>query len=119
MAGWGITEENVSSAVLKVVDLEAVDYTTCSTKAEKSFLPYILPDKFCATRANENVCKGDSGGGFMEEERTADGSVRYYLRGLVSVGSQLGRIECRVNRTYTTFTNVLFYDYLFYEFTQV
>lgn len=57
VVGWGVTEDNVSSSVLKVVDLEAVDHRTCKERAEKSFLPYILPDKFCATRANENVCQ--------------------------------------------------------------
>lgn len=55
--GWGVTEDDTSSSVLKVVDLEAVDHRTCKERAEKFFLPYILPDKFCATRANENVCQ--------------------------------------------------------------
>lgn len=57
IAGWGVNEENTNSPVLKVIDLEAVDYNTCATKADRSFVPYILPDKFCATRMNENVCQ--------------------------------------------------------------
>lgn len=57
VVGWGVTEDNVSSSVLKVVDLEAVDHRTCKDRAEESFRSYILPDKFCATRANENVCQ--------------------------------------------------------------
>lgn len=118
MAGWGINEENISSPVLKVVDLRAVDYETCLRESDSSFKPFILPDKFCATRENENVCQGDSGGGFTEAVTTEEG-VKYYLRGLVSIGSKLRQVECRANRTYTTFTNVLFYDDLFYPYTQV
>lgn len=53
------------------------------------------------------------------EARAHGDSVRYYLRGLVSVGTKLGQIECKAVRTYTTFTNVLFYDNMFYKYTQV
>lgn len=56
--------------------------------------------------------------GFTEAVTEA-GVVKYYLRGLVSVGAKIGQVECRTNRTYTTFTNILYYDDLYYEFTQV
>lgn len=128
--------------MLKVIDLQAVDYNTCATNAEKFFVPYILPDKFCASRLSESVCQvfqiilyltsfgrsfnkmfdllqGDSGGGFAEAVTREDGVVKYYLRGLVSVGSKFGEEACQANRTYTTFTNILYYDDLFYQFTQV
>lgn len=109
----------MGSPVLKVIDLTAVDHTTCISQSHASFRPYILSDKFCATRINENVCQGDSGGGFSQAENIDGGRLRFFLRGLVSVGSQLGQVGCRTNRTYTTFTNIMYYDELFYEFTQV
>lgn len=117
VAGWGTTESESPSPVLKVIDLDAVDYSTCTKQSDPSFKPFVLVDKFCATRVNENVCQGDSGGGFTEKEESADGE-RFYLRGLVSVGSKQGQAECRTNRTYTTFTNIMFYSTLFYKYTQ-
>lgn len=57
VAGWGLNENNENSPVLKVIDLEAVDYNTCAANAAKSFLPFILPDKFCASRLSESVCQ--------------------------------------------------------------
>lgn len=56
VAGWGVTEKDVSSPVLKIIDLRAVNYWACKNKSESSFQPYITPDKFCAHRENENVC---------------------------------------------------------------
>lgn len=118
MAGWGTTEGESPSPVLKVIDLDAVDYTTCTKMSEPTFKSFVLVDKFCATRVNENVCQGDSGGGFTEKKETEDGD-RFYLRGLVSVGSNSwGKVECRTNRTYTTFTNIMFYNTLYYKYTQ-
>lgn len=59
--------------------------------------------------------QGDSGGGFAEAVQFGN-KVKYYLRGLVSVGSAMHQRTCRANDTYTTFTNVLYYDNLFYKY---
>lgn len=63
--------------------------------------------------------QGDSGGGFAEKVTRKSGVVKYYLRGLVSVGSKIKEAGgCVSNRAYTTFTNVLYYDHFFNQFTQ-
>lgn len=137
VAGWGETESNVSSPTLKMIDLRAVGYDTCRNKTRDWFRPYITTDKFCAHGDNENVCvvrilqilvklqmsvwrsffnlQGDSGGGFAEAVPYGN-TNKFYLRGLVSVGSRMFNITCRANEVYTTFTNVQSYDYLFSEF---
>lgn len=64
--------------------------------------------------------KGGGGGGFAEAV-VEDGLVKYYLRGVVSVGSKSvkGVDACHANRTYTTFTNIQFFDTLIFPFTKL
>lgn len=57
VAGWGLTENEVYSPVLKIIDLQAASYWTCRYKSSVSFVPYITTDKFCGHRDNENVCE--------------------------------------------------------------
>lgn len=115
MAGFGLNEMDIPSRVLKVVDLPAIDYYTCQAKVNSEFLAFIGSDKFCAGNAfNETVCRGDSGGGYVEP-KVESGITHYYLRGLVSLGSK--STGCAVT-TYTTYTNVLFYDYHFFKYTE-
>ncbi|GAB0088146.1 Modular serine protease [Sergentomyia squamirostris] len=108
VAGWGLTENGVYSSVLKVLDLQTVDFRTCRDRSSDSFKNFITYDKFCAGNPdNSNVCEGDSGGGFMlPTTQTVNGRSRkvYYLRGIVSVGANKGE-ECVANH-FTAFTDV-------------
>lgn len=53
---------------------------------------------------------GDSGGGLVFN-KTEDGRVKWYLRGIVSVGAN--KLDSCDSDKYTTFTNVAYYDKLF------
>lgn len=57
VAGWGLNENSVGSPVLKMIDLDAVDYNTCKNNVPKFFVPFVTPDKFCASLLSESVCQ--------------------------------------------------------------
>ncbi|XP_028166490.1 modular serine protease-like [Ostrinia furnacalis] len=85
VAGWGLTGENgEASQVLKVVELPYISIQECQSDSPLDFREYITGDKICAGYRNGTaLCKGDSGGGlaFPEPDK---GTIRYYLRGIVS-----------------------------------
>ncbi|KOB71019.1 Pattern recognition serine proteinase [Operophtera brumata] len=64
---------------------------------------YITSDKICAgtLEPNSALCRGDSGGGLVFQERVA-GVERYYLRGVVSTAPSSNR-ACNT-APYTSFT---------------
>ncbi|XP_077295362.1 chymotrypsin-like elastase family member 2A [Arctopsyche grandis] len=112
VVGWGITrvgDLSSNSNTLKRADISVITYDQCreSFKNQPEFLKYVTPHIICAgAPANgTTVCNGDSGAGlvFPSSER---GQKRWYLTGLVSVGSlDDTRMTC-ANNSYTIFTNI-------------
>ncbi|GAB0088633.1 Modular serine protease [Sergentomyia squamirostris] len=118
VAGYGLTEKGVYSSVLKVLDLQTVDFITCRDRSNETFKNFITYDKFCAGNPdNSNVCEGDSGGGFMlPNAHIVNGKTRtvYYLRGIVSVGAHRGE-QCVANH-FTAFTDVQYVFQIFNKY---
>lgn len=112
LAGWGLTESGRQSKRLKIVDLPTVDKDKCIADSDSGFRDFITADKFCAGhwKLNISACQGDSGGGLVFP-KTINGSRRYFLRGVVSVGSNALINRCDSSK-YTTFTNVIYHDKL-------
>lgn len=106
VAGWGLTESNGDpSSVLKMVYLPTVSQGKCKREVPVQYKTFVTTDKFCAGYVNQaqSVCKGDSGGGLMTWE-TVNLTRKYYLRGVVSSGTNKDS-SCDPNM-YTVFTNV-------------
>lgn len=107
VAGFGLTSSHGEpSAVLKIVELPAVDRNECEIVSKNDL--FLTDDKFCAGFVNINVsvCKGDSGGGLVFDRKEGQ-RKKYYIRGIVSTGPAKD-FSCDSNR-YTTFTNILFH----------
>ncbi|XP_063836880.1 modular serine protease-like [Ostrinia nubilalis] len=105
VAGWGLTgADELESPFLKVVHLPYISISECQSKAPPDFRAYITGDKICAGYENgTSLCKGDSGGGlaFPDSDK---GTIRYYLRGIVSTAPDDDHL-CNVNWL-TTFTQI-------------
>uniref|UniRef100_A0A6P7GW17 Coagulation factor X-like n=1 Tax=Diabrotica virgifera virgifera TaxID=50390 RepID=A0A6P7GW17_DIAVI len=72
VAGWGLTEEEKPSEILKAMRIPYKDRTTCSKELPESWEEvYNIFDKICAGRQNESiaVCQGDSGSGLIFKNR--------------------------------------------------
>lgn len=108
VAGWGLEKSSgLPSPVLKVIELPVITREQCKKTSSRAFIPYITNDKFCAGHlSGVSVCQGDSGGGLVFPT-IADGKMKYYLRGIVSIGANNAN-SCDNNK-YTTFVNVAFY----------
>jgi len=74
--GWGATEHNVSSQVLKTVDLYRLPPDQC----------YVSPNKICAGSDLGDTCGGDSGGP-LGSNTTYRGRDLYVQYGVLSYGS--------------------------------
>lgn len=108
VAGWGGNTRTNYSETLKVMRLGKISRRDCIQKTPENFHGFITSDKFCGGDAESStVCQGDSGGGFTSVQ---DG--KHYLRGVVSIGSNL---PCASTR-YTTFTKVALYTKLIREY---
>lgn len=61
VVGWGVTETQITSPVLRVVDLEIAE---CHEELEENSK---IAGKYCAfnTANNQTTCTGDDGGGFV------------------------------------------------------
>lgn len=104
-AGWGLESSNgLPSPVLKLIELPVVSREECIAKSNPTFVPFITADKFCAGYLTGlSVCQGDSGAGLLFEQNI-NGKKKFYLRGIVSTGTNKDG-SCDNNK-YTTFTNV-------------
>ncbi|XP_038221558.1 modular serine protease-like isoform X2 [Zerene cesonia] len=86
VAGWGLTtgHKGSESPTLKVLDVPFVPFDECFKKSPQQYVEFLSADKICAGYGNgTTVCKGDSGGG-LGFPATVQGTVRYFLRGIVS-----------------------------------
>lgn len=90
VAGWGKTETGETSKRKLFVDVSNVDLEECR-KVHKSPLIKFHDAMICALGADgKDSCQGDSGGPLMEIQKTSEGSERYFLKGVVSVGASCG-----------------------------
>lgn len=119
VAGWGVANSAGNfSSVLKVIRMPAISLEQCSNESNPEFLPYITNDKFCAGYTDgRSVCEGDSGGGLVFARKYNDVEVNY-LRGIVSIGPAAKQMSC-VNKKYTTFTNIHYYQDLIKNYLQM
>ncbi|XP_035242085.1 mannan-binding lectin serine protease 1 isoform X1 [Anguilla anguilla] len=115
VAGWGISNPNVStddttasdlgdrSDVLQYVKLPVVDQEECRSSYASRYRKYnITENMFCAGyyEGGRDTCLGDSGGAFvMEDPHTG----RWVAQGLVSWG---GPEKCGSQRVYGVYTRV-------------
>lgn len=102
MAGWGRTSSTkLFPNILQEVCLPVVDTASCRQVFANEGFP-VTHDMFCAGPATggKDVCKGDSGGGYIFED---PGDKRWFLGGLVSWGSSEG---CALPNKYGVYLNV-------------
>lgn len=90
VAGWGMTEDDVTSTKKLFVDVSNVNLEECR---EKINAPLIKIDEtmICAIGKNgKDACQGDSGGPLMEIKQLSSKTNRYFLKGVVSKGLACG-----------------------------
>uniref|UniRef100_A0A1L8DQQ0 Putative trypsin-like serine protease n=1 Tax=Nyssomyia neivai TaxID=330878 RepID=A0A1L8DQQ0_9DIPT len=118
VAGWGLTENEKPSDILKVVDLDTVSFHKCKRRSPLEFKNFITHDKFCAGNLlNYTVCAGDSGGGFMitQEKKVGEKIQKvHYLQGIVSVGANSKKV-CTPGH-FIAFTNIQYVLQLIYKY---
>lgn len=80
-SGWGITETDRESDILKMAKIPIVSADDCVRSYPAFFSQYMSQNSFCAGfRNGTSPCNGDSGGGLMFERDSS-----WYLRGIISV----------------------------------
>nr|XP_029715874.1 prostasin-like [Aedes albopictus] len=80
VVGWGLTEFNAESSVLREAQLPVVDTITCLNSDHEAFGPTLRREMFCAGYTNgTGVCNGDSGGGLFFEVNGV-----WHLGGIIS-----------------------------------
>lgn len=90
VAGWGMTEERVTSTKKLFVDLHNVKLDECRRLINA---PLIKIDEtmICALgKDGKDSCQGDSGGSLMDMKKVDGGKIRYFLSGVVSKGLACG-----------------------------
>lgn len=90
VAGWGMTENRVTSTKKLFVDLHNVNLNECRRLINA---PLIKIDEtmICALGKNgKDSCQGDSGGSLMDMKKIDGGKFRYFLSGVVSKGLACG-----------------------------
>ncbi|CAH0730552.1 unnamed protein product, partial [Brenthis ino] len=112
VAGFGLTKDHKGSEspILKVVDMPYVPFEECLDKTPIENAEYITNDKFCAGFGNgTSVCKGDSGGGWAYGI-VIDGTLRYFLGGVVSTSPfSYDGSQCNIYAL-TSFTDVFYHS---------
>uniref|UniRef100_A0A3P9BBY1 Peptidase S1 domain-containing protein n=1 Tax=Maylandia zebra TaxID=106582 RepID=A0A3P9BBY1_9CICH len=86
VAGWGITEENHTSDVLKSVRVTVIGRHKCNSCEYYNYAPLITSDMVCAGSNGKkaaDTCKGDSGGPLL---------CGFQLVGVTSFGAGCGDI---------------------------
>ncbi|KAG7469364.1 hypothetical protein MATL_G00127970 [Megalops atlanticus] len=103
VSGFGLTESDTISNILKYLRLPLVDHTVCGASIDSqrklsSDVPSLTDNMFCAgfPEGGRDTCSGDSGGAFALREND-----QYWAAGIVSWG-----INCGVQGTYGIYTRV-------------
>ncbi|XP_058819282.1 chymotrypsinogen A-like [Topomyia yanbarensis] len=103
VVGWGLTEDDETSTLLKRAELPIVDPVTC-LKSDRVLFGQTLDDGlFCAGYTNgTSVCNGDSGGGlFIKRANT------WFVGGIVSFSqTRSGGTNYCYTKGYGAFTRV-------------
>lgn len=102
VAGWGrASSTKLFPNILQEVCLPVVETSTCRQAFAREGFP-VTHDMFCAGPAagGKDVCKGDSGGGYIFQD---PGDDRWFLGGLVSWGSSEG---CALPNKYGVYLNL-------------
>lgn len=109
-SGWGITEKQELSDVLRRVNMKTLAYSNCAERIKKN-VNYDLPaDKFCVINDyGSTACRGDSGGGFVVETIQQQ-NREYRLLGILSNVPWKAQ-DCSRD-TLVVMTNVQFYETL-------
>ncbi|XP_062715613.1 clotting factor B [Aedes albopictus] len=107
VVGWGLTEFNAESSVLREAQLPVVDTITCLNSDHVAFGPTLKRGMFCAGYTNgTGVCNGDSGGGLLFEVNGV-----WHLGGIISFtrARDEDKAKCQT-KGYAVFSKV--HDYL-------
>ncbi|EDW48026.1 GM20123 [Drosophila sechellia] len=83
-AGWGKTENETFSKVLKTIELNELNASECYNMLWVN----IAESQICAGHPDGDTCAGDSGGPLIHPVYM-DGSLRYVQLGIISFGSSL------------------------------
>lgn len=108
VAGMGVTEDDVISAVLRQTHIPVVDDEHCIKSQSEDFRKYIRFSTFCAGWANgTSVCNGDSGGGLLFQSK-AD-TNKWVVQGIVSLSPRRQSTFYCDPYKFTVFTKVSLY----------
>ncbi|XP_055631315.1 coagulation factor X-like [Toxorhynchites rutilus septentrionalis] len=104
--GWGVTEDDETSAVLKKAQMPAINDVTCLASNRALFGNTLDDSIFCAGYTNgTSVCNGDSGGGLFFKRKDV-----WYLGGIVSFAeSRASNVKLCYTYGYGAFTKVYKY----------
>lgn len=103
--GWGYTEEDEVSDVLKEATMPVVPFADCLQSNRDFFGAFLTNKNFCAGYRNgTSVCNGDSGGGMIFEENKL-----WYIRGVVSLSMKRDTKDLCNTAHYVIFTDVAQY----------
>ncbi|XP_058825713.1 chymotrypsinogen A-like [Topomyia yanbarensis] len=103
VVGWGLMEDDETSATLKRADMPVIDPVAC-LKSDRVFFGQTLDDGlFCAGYTNgTSVCNGDSGGGFFFKRANS-----WFVGGIVSFSqTRSGGTNYCYTKGYGVFTRV-------------
>ncbi|XP_028027330.1 venom serine protease Bi-VSP-like [Bombyx mandarina] len=98
MVGFGATEKNVQSDILRAANTIVQNDTTCINFDADVYRPLLNEFTFCTgygPKSAVNPRNGDSGGGLIVRAIQTDHKVTWYLRGVLSkCGISPGHSEC-------------------------
>lgn len=103
--GWGYTEADEISDVLKEATMPVVPLSDCLQSNRDFFGAFLTNKNFCAGYRNgTSVCNGDSGGGMIFQEHNI-----WYIRGVVSLSMKRDNKDLCNTSHYVIFTDVAQY----------
>lgn len=103
--GWGSNKTTGQpNSMLSTIEISAISREKCIKDSSAELLEYLTTDKFCAKTLSPGatLCAHDSGSGLVFPVET-NGKIKYYLKGVASIGSTNG--TCNSSQ-YMTFTNI-------------
>lgn len=103
--GWGYTEKDEVSDVLKEATMPIVPFSECLQSNRQFFGAFLSDKNFCAGYRNgTSVCNGDSGGAMIFEENGV-----WRIRGVVSLSMKRDNKDLCNTSHYVIFTDVAQY----------
>ncbi|GJQ80664.1 hypothetical protein Trydic_g9248 [Trypoxylus dichotomus] len=96
VVGWGLTENDRFSKVLKKVRMPIVSNEDCIYSKPEFYSHFLTSTKYCAGHKNGSAaCNGDSGSGMVLSKTNPNGETVWHLRGLVSIAKPAaGKTTC-------------------------